>query len=346
MGYHIGVVVDGLGINEWVDANVLGGKWYAQAHNIELDIAAPQNIDPDEQIAVIRDLVNRKPDALVVMPIRGEAVDSALAYARKQHVVVVTEDMLVRTDSPVLDVRFDSTNAGARAAEGMLDRFREAYGEIPEGDVVVLLSKKNPHQSERANGFKSVMEKRDELNLIDLDVTPCAEMTDLARQGVSTLLDEKNVVGCFGYGNLVTIGIAHAIEDVKRFRSPGSRDHVVVTGIDACPQTIDLMKMGKIDMLIDQPCSFYIPISLHYAVKYLEEGEEGLPQKGDVISENELVIEGADPFNVKPWSVQTWSPAELVEVFNHRWFKTSFVEVVPENCGESWLWGNFIRKTL
>jgi ABC-type sugar transport system substrate-binding protein len=85
-------VVDGLGINEWVDANVLGGKWYAQAHNIKLDIDAPQNIDPDEQIAVIRDLVDRKPDALIVMPIRGEAVDSALAYARMRQVAVVPEN--------------------------------------------------------------------------------------------------------------------------------------------------------------------------------------------------------------------------------------------------------------
>lgn len=346
MKHKIGVIVDGLGINEWVEANVLGGKWYAQAHDIELDIAAPKSIDPDEQMKVIREVVDRKPEAIIVMPIRGEAVEPALSFAREQGIAVITEDMLVRTDSPVMDVRFDSFDAGVRAGTGMLDKLNTQYGSIPEGNIIVIVSKKNPHQSERANGFKSVLEKKKELNIIELDVTPCAEMTDLAYQGVSSLLDENKILGCFGYGNLVTIGIVNAIDKKECFKPRDIKDHIIVTGIDACPKTIDLMKTGKIDLLIDQPCSFYIPLSLHFAIKYLEEGNSGLPKEGEKITEDSLIIEGADPGNVNPWKVQSWSPAQVEMVYGHRWLKTGTVEVNPANCEESWLWGNFIRKFM
>jgi len=62
MGSRIGIIVDGLGINDWVDANVLAAEWYAKAHDITLDITAPNRIDPEEQMVVIREVADRNPD--------------------------------------------------------------------------------------------------------------------------------------------------------------------------------------------------------------------------------------------------------------------------------------------
>lgn len=346
MKYKIGIVVDGLGINDWVEATVLAAKWYAEVHNLELLIDAPKKIDPKMQMSVIRKMIDREPDALIIQPIQGAAVNPALMFAREKGIPVITEDMLVRTSSPLLDIRFDNYNAGVSAGNSMLKIFNNMFGEIPEGNIVIIVSKKNPHQMERSNGCISVLEKIPEINLIELDITPCAEMTDNARDGISKILKEKKIMGCFGYGNLVTLGIAQAIDENKLFRTKISKEHIAVTGIDACPKIIDLMMKGKVDLVIDQPCSFYIPIGLYYAQKYLEEGESSLPKAGETISEDDIIIKGADPYKVNPWKVQSWSPAEVDSIYEHLWFKTNSIEVTPDNCAEPWLWGNFIRKSL
>jgi ABC-type sugar transport system substrate-binding protein len=351
MGSRIGIIVDGLGINEWVDANVLGAEWYAQAHDMTLDIAAPKRIDPDEQMAVIREVSDRNPDALVVMPIQGEAVEPALSYAKKKGIPVVTEDMLVRRDSPLVDVRFDGYQAGAEAGERMLSMLDDLHGNnVEEGTVAVVVSTKNPHQMDRSNGFLSAIEKRPSIKIVECDITPCAEMTDHARAGIIGILKDtaqkagERILGCFGYGNLVTIGIVQAVEKEGGLHPTDDREHIVVCGIDACPQTIGLMKRGRIDVLVDQPCTFYIPIALHYLERYLKEGEKGLPGIGSRITEEELVIEGADPYGIGPWDFQAWSPAEVVTVYEHRWFKTNSITVTPENCDAGWLWGNLIKR--
>lgn len=351
MGSRIGIVVDGLGINQWVDANVLAGEWYAQAHGIELDIAAPKRIDPEEQMTVIREVADRNPDAIVVMPIRGEAVEPALSYTRQKGIAVITEDMLVRTQSPLVDVRFDGFQAGAESAMRMFDLLDDLHGtKEEEGIIVVVVSHRNPHQMERSNGFFSKLKSSASITAVECDITPCAEMTENTRQSIAGILNDsskensKRVIGCFGYGNLVTIGIAQAVVQEGFLHPRTEREHIVVSGIDACPQTIDLMKNGQIDVLVDQPCSFYIPIALHYVERYLKDGEGGLPEVGRRVGEDELVIEGADPYGIKPWKVQAWSPAEVESSYGHRWFKTNSITVTPENCDAGWLWGNFIRE--
>ncbi|MBN2325173.1 MAG: substrate-binding domain-containing protein [Spirochaetes bacterium] len=351
MGIRIGIVVDGLGINEWVDANVLGAEWYAQAHDITLDIAAPERIDPVEQMSVIREVSDRDPDALVVMPIQGEAVEPALSYARKRGIPVVTEDMLVRRDTPLFDVRFDGYAAGKEAGRRMLEKLDALHGgAVEEGTVAVVVSTKNPHQTDRSNGFLSALAGRPSIKTVECDITPCAEMTDHARDGIGRIIKDTardagaRMLGCFGYGNLVTIGIVQAVEGEEGFNPPNDREHIVVSGIDACPQTLDLMKRGRIDVLVDQPCTFYIPIALHYLVRYLKEGENSLPAIGSRITEEELAIEGADPYGIGPWDVQAWSPAKMADAYGHRWFKTSGITVTPENCDAGWLWGNLIKR--
>jgi len=348
MGMKIGIVVDGLGINEWIDANVLAGKWYAQAHDMDLDIAAPEHIDPGEQMAVIREVVDHGPDALVVQPIQGEAVEPALLYAKEKGIPVITEDMLVRTDTPVIDIRFEGFDAGAETGTAMLALLDDLNGgKIDEGAIVVVVSHKNPHQLQRAKGFMSAIEPRTGIEMVECDITPCAEMTDNAREAVTRILRDssgKRMIGCFGYGNLVTIGIARAIADEGLLRTRTDKDHIAVGGIDACPQTISLMKNGEVDILVDQPCSFYLPIALYYAQRYLQDGEDAIPAAGSTVTAGDIMIEGADPHGVDPWKVQTWSPAEVKDAFGHRWFKTNSVTVTPENCESDWLWGNFIRK--
>jgi len=175
-------------------------------------------------------------------------------------------------------------------------------------------------------------------------------MTDYARAGITGILNntvqksKERVIGCFGYGNLVTIGIAQSVEQEGFFHPAREPQHIVISGIDACPQTISLMKRGLIDVLIDQPCTFYIPLALHYLEKYLKEGEKGLPEIGSMITEKELVIDGADPYSVGPWDVQAWSPAEVDTAYGHRWFKTNSITVTSENCDSRWLWGNMIKQ--
>jgi hypothetical protein len=104
------------------------------------------------------------------------------------------------------------------------------------------------------------------------------------------------------------------------------------------------MKNGDIDILVDQPCYFYLPIVLHYARLYLQDDDEAIPADGSTVSAGDIVIEGGERHGVDPWKVQTWSPAEVEYVFGHRRFRRNSVTVTLENCEADWLWRNLIRK--
>ena len=90
--YTIAVVVKITGI-AWYERMQVGiDKFNADTGN-DAYITGASTADAAEQVAVIEDLIAQGVDALVVIPNSAEAVESVLAKAREQGIVVICHEI-------------------------------------------------------------------------------------------------------------------------------------------------------------------------------------------------------------------------------------------------------------
>jgi ribose transport system substrate-binding protein len=181
----------------------------------------------------ISDAILQGAAAIFINPVNWEGVTGSLKQAQRKAIPVIIVDAPVRDASLVLcQVASDNVEAGRLAAQ--------ALAEVnPKAKIVILHLHVNKACIDRVAGFKEVLEKYPEMQI--LDIQDGKGSTEGARPVMRDLLgrfDELDAV--FPINDPSALGVISALE------SGGRLDDVTVVTVDGSAEGIAAIKAGKL----------------------------------------------------------------------------------------------------
>lgn len=339
--------------NSWEDLYVKAFNWYTQdisqqRDDLEIRTTWTQaGYNASLQITQARRLIDMGIDGLIMSPWNVKALRAVTRYANKNDVPVITTNTVVNSSYPLMFVGYGAMRGARQLGERIIRYLKTKVEPIGEVEGTVLELSSGPGTSEdiiRGGGFHQAVDQYDGINV----VTKVAEsMRSKAKtKTLNTLRGGTEIDAVFAQNGSMGLGANAAF---KSYSGMNPKDVFIAT-VDAFPDIIEEIGKGNIDVGLDQPPAFYNPIAVHYMVKYIQEGEEALPDYGETITADELTIRtGNKHLGVDPWKEPIWAPAKIKHMTeygdqiteDHKWFQTNAVFVTEENYDSPILWGNF-----
>jgi len=221
----------------------------------------PDQWDPALQARVLRDMVQARPDAVIIAPLDPLAMMLPIQHAIDAGVAVVTVDTLLMRPIALANVGSDQ-KAGGRFAANILARAIGGRGSVLVVDAGAGLTSVD----QREEGFRAELMARFR-GIRYLGPDYCSGSAETAANIVTKRLQsEPDLAGIFGTFGDATRGIATAL------RQAGPTRRVQVVGFDAGTTEIQDLRDNAIDMLVAQHPAEMGETAVQIVVEYLRTG--------------------------------------------------------------------------
>lgn len=324
----------------WITAFWEAGELYAKQNNIEWNLTSnTENVE--KLITSIRQFTNQGYDGILAAIWDPEAANQAIKEATRQGIPVFTADGDATSKHVKMNVAFGNEKAGHVCAEEHVKAVRK---QKPDQDSYQILNFRGPLgagtvASKRHNGFESFIAEQDDFEIVQTINAEHKRTT--AKQKALEWLNANDAPDSIQSTNLsMGLGVQSALDQLSMRHPKGNADHIVQTQVDAGPEVNTMIKNGYIDLAVDQPNYFYMPIALHYMQRWYDEGDDAIPEIGTEITADDLDIESTKFKGVDLWSEPIWAPATIVEQNGHPKFETQGVVVTKDNVDAPYHWGN------
>lgn len=246
--------------NDFWNQLISGIESAASEYNVSIEIMAPdaeQNID--QQNEMIREAINKKPDALLVSPSSYTESTDVLKEASDKGICLVFVDSCV--DREIQDLTFATNNitAGRKLGEYALSLLDENQKE-PQ-IAVISQAEDTSTARDRVAGFRSGVAQYED-NIVD--VVYCNSDYDISYAQTRELLEkypDLNIIA--GMNDPSTLGAARAVRDA------GIEDQVIIVGIDSSMEAVSFMEQGVMQGLVLQKPFKMGYIAVRETVRYL-----------------------------------------------------------------------------
>lgn len=267
MKYEISVIVKAVNSDFW-QTILSGAKAFMrdQPERVAVSVfGPPEESDVLEQVAILEEIVNKKPDGIVIASTSNDLTVPAIERAMAQGIPVVTLDNQVSTDKVVCFMGTDSRVAAGNAAEAMLADWNANGVDYSTGKVMIINScKSSKVDLDRDAGFEARM-KEIAPSVSFLETQYVENDPILTEQVVvDTLKTEPNLIGIFADNDMTGVGVANGLKK-------SGRDSVYAYAFDANDVEIEAVKDGYLRGMIVQK-----PFEMGYrAVGYAIDAKEG-----------------------------------------------------------------------
>jgi ribose transport system substrate-binding protein len=203
--------------------------------------------DIEKQVALLEDIVSKKPDAIVIASTSSDSTVPALERAIDEGIAVVTIDNKVNSDKIPAFLATNNKVGGALCADQMVANLK-AKG-VPLKGTVGLVSAMAGIQvlGDRDQGFRDRMKEiAPDINVLETRFTDNDIAKSLAAaEDIGTSQGDK-LIGIFADNNHTGDGVARMISE----RNLG--DKLVAVAYDSDPEEVSALKSGALKALILQ----------------------------------------------------------------------------------------------
>ena len=206
----------------------------------------PSEADIDKQISILENVINTKPDAIVMSSTSSDAPSLLLDRAYEMGIKIILIDNLVFNTRYHSFLATNNKVGGALAAEKLVEALKAA-GKPLKGKVGLISAMAGVQVLiDRDEGF---IQRLKEI-APDLEVLPTRyvdnDIAKAANAAEDLLLANPDLVGFFADNNHTGDGVARVIEE------RGLQDKIIAVAYDSDPQEIDALKTGSLKALIVQ----------------------------------------------------------------------------------------------
>ena len=228
---------------------LIGATNYAKENSGKVVVTTygpPSEADIDKQVAILEDVVNSKPDAIVIASTSSDATVPAIERAVKMGIPVITIDNKVNTNAVVSHLATNNMKGGALAADMMVARLKEL--KKPLTGKVALISAMAGVQvlTDRDTGFADQLKKV----APNLKVLPTRYIDNDIMKALAAAEDlltaNPDLVGFFADNNHSGDGVARAISERKL------GDKIAAVAFDSDPEEVQSLKDGVLYALVLQ----------------------------------------------------------------------------------------------
>ena len=260
----------------WFQRMEQGVEAFAKRTGIDARQEGADDVSPEKQVAIIQDLVAQKPTAITVVPNSPEAVESVLAQAREQGIIVVSHEATGIKNVDVDIEAFDNASYGAEIMDGLASCMDE------EGEYVQFVGSltAKTHMDWVTAAKEHQLANFPDMKLV-ADPIESREDENVAYQKAQEVLAKyPDIKGFQGSAGTDVAGIARAVQEA------GLEDQVCVMGTSIPSVAKKYLADGSIDAIYFWDPALAGEAQLEIA-KILAEG-------GEITDGTDLGIEGYD----------------------------------------------------
>lgn len=235
---YIPKVVDGT--NDFWKSLILGAKMAAKEYNAEIGILAPsEENDVERQNELLKEAIEKKPDAILFSPSSFTESDALLKEAKEDGIRIGFIDSYTKEAIQDLTVATDNLEAGEK-----LGKFAATLLG-PEDQIAVVAHVKGVSTAvEREEGFRKGLGKLED-NIVE--VVYCDSQYEKSRQLTVELMKKyPNLKMIAGMNEYSSVGAARAV------KAAGAKDRIQVVGVDSSQEAVQLMENGVFKGLVVQ----------------------------------------------------------------------------------------------
>jgi ribose transport system substrate-binding protein len=243
-----------------------GATAAAKANNATLTWQGVNGVDFAPEVTTFNAVVQKHPDAIVLVPFSNTAFVQPVQNAEKQGITVVTDDAALAKPVELATVHTDNLILGGLAADQMAKFLPNATGKV----AIISFSSDVPVEVDRVNGFKNEVKKKYPNIKVVTTQYGGADSGKSAQLMSSILTANPDLAGVFATDTNDAEGVGSAIQ------AAGDRGKVKLIGYDASPKEVQDLKSGVYDALVAQA-----PYLVGYqAVQMAARAAQGLYKKG------------------------------------------------------------------
>jgi len=209
------------------------------------------NGDAAQQFNDATNLLNQGVNVLVLTPIDSNGITPVVQAANAKGVPVFTLDRGASGGTVTCFVETDNKKAGEAAATWISQTLAKPYGKS-QGNVVDLVGLVGTTAAaDRETGFQAGLKANPNLKLVAKQEGGFDQEKSL--NAMSNILQANSQIDAvFGANDDNTVGALRAIDSANRFQPPGSKQHIVIIGLDGTAQALQAIRDGKQDATISQ----------------------------------------------------------------------------------------------
>jgi simple sugar transport system substrate-binding protein len=316
--YVIGYLVPNMAEGQIIFMNSF--KKYAEQLGMKVIDVNAQN-KADRQDTQCSDLIAQKVDALVMVPVDSQTIVSAVDRASQAGIPVFGIDRQPFSPKTVMTVMSNNYLAGQQAAQYIVGRLKEKYGEA-RGTVLEITGDLGTNVAQlRGQGFTDEMKKYPNImvNRQPTDWLP----EHGARVVQDTLASTPDLDAVYWHSDFTGAGVVPAMQEVGYGAKVGEPGHIIICGIDGDAAALDRIRAGTQDATVNQPMTDF-GILAQYVKKYLD---------GEKLTTGTYTQAGA-----------RWSPATIEQTKYGLTMLLATWVLTKDNVEDPTLWGNLGKK--
>jgi ribose transport system substrate-binding protein len=257
---------------------VVGAQNYAKEHpDVKITVDGPASeADVDKQVAILENVVSRKPDGILIAPTSSDASVPAIEDAEQKGIPVVTVDNRVNSKKPAAHLATDNLKGGALAADKLVEAIK-ALGKEPKGKIALISAYAGIEVlTKRDDGFS----KRLTEIAPALKILPVRYVDNDIQKAISSandlLLANPDLLGFFADNNHTGDGVAVALRD------SGHAGKITAVAFDSDPEEVKALDAGVLYGLILQDPYQMGYKGLDYVVQAIDKKQ--LPEYTDTLA--------------------------------------------------------------
>ena len=226
--------------NDFWTELISGCKMAAEEYNSELEIMAPaKEEDIEEQNQLLREAIEKKPDAILFSPSSMSASDELLKEAKDQGIRITYIDSYTEEEIQDLTVATDNVEAGR-----MLGKYARTLLNKDSKIAIVSHVKGVSTAVEREQGFREGLGDYAD-NIVD--VVYCNSLYEKSYELTNELMEKyPDLELIAGMNEYSAVRVGRAVCDAQ------AKDQIAVVGVDCSQEAINLMEMGVYKGIIVQ----------------------------------------------------------------------------------------------
>ncbi|AZR73749.1 D-ribose ABC transporter substrate-binding protein [Anoxybacter fermentans] len=264
-GVKVGLAISTLNNPFFVDLKN-GAEEEANKLGIELLVVDAQD-DAAKQLSSIEDLIMKRVDVLIINPVDGDAIVSAIELANQAKIPVITVDRGANGGKVACHIASDNVAGGKMVAEFIAKKLNG------KGNVVELQGIPGTSAArDRGKGFHEGLKNYSDIKIIASQPANFNRAEGMAVME-NILQAHRNIDAVFAHNDSMALGALEAIE------ASGRLDEIIVVGFDAINDALKAIKEGKLAATIAQKPALMGQMAVETAQKIINGGkvEEYIP---------------------------------------------------------------------
>lgn len=260
----------GLDYYAWI-AMQYACELYAEDNDIDMQVLNGEN-DVATQVEQFQNVLTQDPKAIIVTAVDSESLSDCVAEANEKGIPVAVYDTPITGDVDI-DITVDCDNymAGQQAAEIIVEKLEEKFGEVKGTVLNVYGDQASQVMRERKGGFDDVFAQYPDVKIVEV----CGNGDRLqSQEAASNALAANEIDAVHAPCDNAFHGVYEAVESADKLVKVGEDGHIIMVSIDGEPLTLDRITEGTVDGTVNLDWHAVAAICLELLEKCTFNGEE------------------------------------------------------------------------